>query len=79
MMFSGGELSSIKFEASPDGQLDPIQHVDLTTMKLDGFAWRGDSMPKLEQDFNTRQVTFEPVGVPAWATESTTIPPPRKE
>lgn len=74
MLFDAGELSSIKFQSSPEGQMDPIQDVNIATMELDGFSWLGQSKPHERDDFNIWKATFLPVVKPAWSIESAPIP-----
>ncbi len=45
LYFKDGGVNRIKFLSSPSGRLDPMDAVDHTGMRLEGFRWEADRKP----------------------------------
>ncbi|PPK85942.1 OstA-like protein [Neolewinella xylanilytica] len=55
LYFQEGGVNRIKFLSSPSGRLDPMDAVDHSGMRLDGFRWEADRKPlSLEDLFDPR-------------------------
>ncbi|WP_116124884.1 OstA-like protein [Lewinella sp. IMCC34183] len=63
LYFENGGVHRIKFLSAPSGRLDPMNAVDHSTFRLDGFRWEPERKPKTLEDLFGERVSRPPADI----------------